>query len=102
LGEWSNSYGNIATERKQYVGKISNYFSDMGVAELNVEATELYLNDKVLIIGPTTGVIETLVSEIRVDNQQASFAPKGLPCSIPVPSKVRRSDKLYRIIYSKP
>jgi len=102
LGEWSNSYGNIATERKQYVGKISNYFSDMGVAELNVEATELYLNDKVLIIGPTTGVIETLVSEIRVDNQQASFAPKGLPCSIPVPSKVRRSDKLYRIIYSNP
>lgn len=100
LGEWSNSYGNIATERKQYVGKINNYFSDLGVAELNVEASELHLNDKILIIGPTTGVIETLVSEIRVDNQQASSAPKGLPCSIPVPSRVRRSDKLYRIIYT--
>jgi len=100
LGEWSNSYGNIATERKQYVGKINNYFSDLGVAELNVEASELHLNDKILIIGPTTGVIETLVFEIRVDNQQASSAPKGLPCSIPVPSRVRRSDKLYRIIYT--
>jgi len=98
LGEWSKSYGNIATERKQYVGKITNYFSKLGVAEIAVEASELYLNDKILIIGPTTGVIEYEVKELRVDEKPAEFSPKGIRCSIPVPEKVRRADKLYRIV----
>ncbi len=98
LGEWSKAYGNIATERKQYVGKITNYFSRLGVAEITVEASELYLNDKILIIGPTTGVIEYEVKELQVDEKPAEFSPKGVKCSIPVPEKVRRADKLYRIV----
>ncbi len=98
LGEWSNSYGNIATERKQYVGKITNYFSKLGVAEISVEASELHLNDKILIIGPTTGVMEYEVKELHVDEKPAEFSPKGIKCSIPVPEKVRRADKLYRIV----
>lgn len=102
LGEWSKSYGSIATERKQYVGKITNYFSKLGVAEVAIEATELYLNDKILIIGPTTGVLETTVSEIQVDEKPAQFSQQGIRCSIPVPSKVRRSDKLFRIESAQP
>ncbi|MCB8964859.1 MAG: U32 family peptidase [Bacteroidales bacterium] len=98
LGEWSNAYGSKATERKQYVGKITNYFSNLGVAEVLVEASELYLNDKILILGPTTGVIEDTIREIQVDEKPAEFSPKGIKCSIPVNEKVRRSDKLYRII----
>jgi putative protease len=98
LGEWSKAYGNIATERKQYVGKITNYFSKLGVAEITVEASELYLNDKILIIGPTTGAIEYEVKELQVDEKPAEFSPKGVKCSIPVPEKVRRADKLYRIV----
>lgn len=98
LGEWSNVYGSKATEKKQYVGKITNYFSNLGVAEVLIEASELYLNDKILILGPTTGVVEDTVREIQVDEKPADFSPKGIKCSIPVKEKVRRNDKLYRII----
>ncbi|MGD9978830.1 MAG: peptidase U32 family protein [Bacteroidales bacterium] len=101
LGEWTKSYGNRATERKMYVGKITNYFSKLHVAEVAVEASELYLNDKIFIIGPTTGVIESVVTEIQVDEKSTSYSPKGVKCSIPVAQKVRRSDKLYRIIKSE-
>ena len=98
LGEWSHVYGSLATERKIYCGKITNYFSNLGVAEVSVEAHELFLNDKILIIGPTTGVIEEVVTEIRVDEKTAEFCPKGVKCSIPISSTLRRSDKLYRVI----
>lgn len=98
LGEWSHVYGSVATERKMYCGKITNYFSNLGVAEVSVEAHELFLNDKFMVIGPTTGVIEGTVEEIRVDEKPAPFCPKGVRCSIPLSVPVRRSDKLYRII----
>ncbi len=98
LGEWSHVYGSLATERKIYCGKITNYFSNLGVAEIAVEAHELYLNDKIMIIGPTTGVIEETVKEIRVDEKPVPFCPKGIRCSIPLSIPLRRSDKLYRII----
>jgi len=98
LGEWSHVYGSVATERKMYCGKITNYFSNLGVAEVAVEAHELFLNDKIMIIGPTTGVIEETVNEIRVDEKPVPFCPKGVRCSIPLSTPLRRSDKLYRII----
>ena len=98
LGEWSHVYGSVATERKIYCGKITNYFSNLGVAEVLIEAHELYLNDNILIIGPTSGVFEASVSELRVDEKPAEFCPKGTRCSIPVTTMVRRSDKVYRVI----
>lgn len=101
LGEWSHVYGSLATERKLYVGKITNYFSNIGVAEILVEANELFCNDKILIIGSTTGVLETIVKEIRIDDQSVTVSPKSVRCSIPLDSLVRRSDKVYRVIQSE-
>lgn len=98
LGEWSHHYGSVATEKKVYVGKVTNYFSKLGVAEVKVEAHELCKNDKVLIIGPTTGVIELLAEDIRVDDQSLDNCPKGTLCSIKVSNLVRRNDKLYRVV----
>jgi putative protease len=98
LGEWSHHYGSVATERKIYVGKVTNYFSKLGVAEVKIEAHELHKNDKVLIIGPTTGVAELVAEEIRVDEITADICPKGKLCSIRVSELVRRNDKLYRIV----
>jgi putative protease len=97
IGEWSNVYGNKATRRKRYVGKVTNYFSNLSVAEVLIETGELCQGDTVLISGPSTGVIECNVEEIRVDLQVAVKAVKGEYCSIPVPGgvKLRRSDKVY-------
>ncbi|MFW5760523.1 MAG: peptidase U32 family protein [Cyclobacteriaceae bacterium] len=98
LGEWSGKYGNRATTRKIYLGKGMNYFSKLGVAEFQLETKELCRGDKILITGPTTGVIETTVPEIRVDLIAVEKAKKGDRISIPLADKIRRSDKLYKIV----
>ncbi len=98
LGEWSHEYGSVATERKVYVGKITNFFSNLGVAEVKVEASKLYKNDKLLIIGPTTGVVELSAADIRIEDKSVDVCEKGVKCSFLTPSLVRRNDKLYRIV----
>jgi putative protease len=98
LGEWSDKYGSSATKRKVYIGKGMNYFSNLRVAEFLIESHSLQVGDEIIITGPTTGVIETRVNEIRVDLQQVNSTAQGEVCSIPVESKVRRADKLYKVV----
>jgi putative protease len=100
LGEWSHRYGSQATKKKVFVGKITNYFTKLQVAELLTEASELNAHDEVLIIGPTTGVVETVLSEIRVEDENVKSVAKGIKCSFPSEIKLRRSDKLYKLVKS--
>ncbi len=97
LGQWSEIYGNKATKKKIYTGKVTNFFSNLSVAEILVETGELCLGDEILIMGPTTGVVEIIVGEIRVDLKPVDRCEKGVYCSIPVNGDVRlrRSDKVY-------
>jgi putative protease len=97
-GEWSEKYGSNATKRKVYIGKGINYFSKIGVAEFLMETKSLRVGDEILIIGPTTGVIETTVKEIRVDLISVDQTVKGDHFSMPIESMVRRSDKLFKIV----
>ena len=97
LGEWNKHYGSVATEKKVYCGKGIKYFSKLGVAEFQIEATELQKGDKLLITGPTTGVIYLNADEIRYDLKPVETAEKGWRVSLPVPDKVRPSDKLFII-----
>ena len=101
LGEWNSEYGSSATERKQYVGKGMKYFSKLGVAEFAVEACEFEVGDRMLITGPTTGVLYVTPEEIHGDNGPVSIAQKGTRVSIAVPEKIRPSDKLYKLIKAK-
>lgn len=98
LGEWNKEYGSSATERKVYVGKGIKYFSKIGVAEFMLEANTLDKDDKLLITGPTTGALFLNADEIRYDLQPVDHAEKGWRVSIPVPEKVRPSDKLYKLV----
>jgi putative protease len=100
-GEWTEQYGSRATKTKVYVGKVTNYFSKLNVAEIKIETNELSVADEVLIIGPTTGVLEIKVSEIRISLEKNKSAVKGDVCSIPITELVRRSDKVYKLVDSK-
>lgn len=100
FGEWNKNYGSAATERKVYCAKGIKYFSKLGVAEFQVEASEFSVGDKLLITGPTTGVIYLDCTEIRYDLKPVDTALKGQRISIPVPEKVRPSDKLFKIVKS--
>jgi len=97
LGEWNDSYGSKATEKKVYCAKTIKYFSKIGVAEFQVEAHELNVGDRLLITGPTTGAMYLDCKEIRFDLKPVEKAKKGWRISIAVPGKVRPSDKLFII-----
>ena len=98
LGEWNQNYGSAATEKKVLVGKVVKYFSKLGVAEMAVEASEISLGDKLLITGPTTGVMYLDAEEIRYDLKPVDKAEKGWRVSVPVPGKVRPNDKLFKLV----
>lgn len=101
LGEWSSTYGSEATKKKVYVGKGMKYYSKLGVGEFLVETKYgIKKGDDILIIGPTTGVIELKVGEIHVGDSTAEKCEKGDLFSIAVPEKIRNSDKLYKWVDS--
>lgn len=98
LGEWSSAYGSKATHKKVYIGKCTNYFQKIGVAEFLIEAQGLDVNDEILVTGETTGAYEDVVDEVRVDLLPVSHVDKGVYCSIKTKEVVRRNDKLYKIV----
>ena len=101
LGEWSSNYGSLATKRKIYLGKGTNYFPNIQVAEFKLETGNLQVGDEILVIGPTTGVVEATVGELRVELEQVQEARKGESFSIHLPQKIRRSDKIFKLVDAK-
>lgn len=97
MGEWNDSYGSLATERKVLVGKVTKYFSRLGVGEIAVQASTFKQGDKLLITGNTTGAMYLHATEIHGDNGVISEAPQHTLVSVPVPDKVRPNDKVFRI-----
>lgn len=98
LGQWSEVYGSQAKLKKVYVGKVTNWFDKIGVAEILVESAPMEMGDKLLAIGRTTGVEEFTVEDVRVDFQSVQKVEKGVRCSVAVPSGIRlkRGDKIYK------
>ena len=96
LGEWSRQYGSQATRRKLYVGRYRNFYKNINVAEFEVVSYPLEQGDKVLIVGPNTGVVETEIKELRVNGEPASEAHKGDLVTFAVPQHIRSADELYK------
>ena len=97
LGQWSDAYGSQATRRKENLGKVTNWFSRLSVVEVQIESGGVKLGDDVLIIGPTSGVIQFQVTDIRTDDGPVESAGKGDIVSIAVPrdSHPRKGDRIY-------
>lgn len=95
LGEWSSKYGSSATRTKKYIAKVMRYFPKLGVGEFLLEAGELKVGDEVIVTGPTTGALIFNVEELRLEFDPVPSVKKGARFSMPVPEKVRQSDRLY-------
>ncbi len=99
--ELTTNYGSSATRRKVYVGKVTNFFHRVGVAEILVEAAPLESGSDVVVLGETTGAAEIAGIEVHVAERPADFAPQGIHCSIKTAGvTLRRGDKLYKIVDS--
>jgi putative protease len=101
MGEWTGIHGSKASKKKIYLGKAKNYFTKIQVAEFDLETQQLKEGDNILITGRTTGIIESVVGEIRLNNKQVKSVKKGDNFSMKLVHTVRPSDKLYKIVNSK-
>ena len=99
MGEWSNAYGSVATTRKIYLGKGVKYFNNIGVGEFLLESHDIKKGDRLIVTGPTTGLVEAIAEEIRTDDGlMVDRAGKGSTISLKMGEKIRPSDKLYKIV----
>lgn len=102
LGEWSEVYGSKATKKKILLGRVTNYFSNLGVAEFKIESFDLKVGEEILIQGPTTGTLQMTVPELRLDLKPVEQVEKGDVFSMATSEKVRRGDKLYKWVDTTP
>jgi putative protease len=98
LGEFNNTNGSKATQKKIFIANAVHYFPKANIAQFKVEAQSISVGDKILITGPTTGVMEHEITSLMVNDIAAEKAVKGDDITIPVPDRIRKSDKLYKII----
>lgn len=99
LGEWSERYGSQATETKVYIGKVSNYFYRINVAEVRLEtANSISVGDRFMVMGQTTGVYDDTMKEIRVNMDSVDTAKQGDAFSFPTSVPLHRGDKVYKVI----
>ena len=99
LGEsldiWSGNANNQATKKKTRIGLITKYYSKIKVAEIDLKEGGISVGDEIMVIGPTTGVEKTVISEIRFENRNVLSAGKNDLISIPFSVKVRKNDKVF-------
>lgn len=95
--DYTDIYGSKATTRKVYIGKVLNYFKKPRIAHFLLETGRIKSSDKILITGETTGVVETVINKMKVNDFEYNIAKKGDEVTVEVPSLVRRNDKVYKI-----
>ncbi|MBP3356892.1 MAG: U32 family peptidase [Rikenellaceae bacterium] len=96
--ELSSRYGSSAAKRKVFIGKVTNYFKKVGVAEVLVEAAPLESGSEVIFMGETTGVVEMTAESVFVADKPAEVALQGVYCSIKTPQLVHRGDRLFKLV----
>lgn len=95
LGEWSSHHGSVAAKQKTFVGKVLHYYPEPQVAHIRIKTKAIHLHDPILVIGDTTGVMETTAGSLWVDDQPSEIARKGMECTLKLPGKVRKGDNVY-------
>ncbi len=98
LGEWTDSSGSKATQKKVFLGKGVHYFPKIEIAHFKIESQKLSVGDKILITGPSTGSYEATVESLVVNDESVEIASKGDDCTFPLAQKIRTSDKLYKLV----
>ncbi len=83
-----------ATEKKHFVGKVIHYFPKIKVATIKL-VSQLKLNDKIIVIGKTTGILYSEITSMEIKNKPVKKAGKGDEVGIKIPTKVRKNDQVY-------
>jgi len=98
--DYADIYGSKATSRKEYIGKVLNYYKVPKVVYISIEAGNISLNDEIYIIGPTTGVVNLKIEKLIKDDLNINEAIRGEKVTFPCENLVRPSDAVYLKINS--
>ena len=101
MGEWCDENGSKSSKRKIYIAKGLKYFEQAHVGEFKCESHTLSVGDEVIVTGPTTGYLQVIIDELRVDGKPAKKAEKGDVFTFTLNEKIRPSDKLYKLVPEK-
>ena len=81
-------------DKFEEVGKVSHYFSRIGVAIVELKAT-LSVGDQVLVKGPTSD-FEQVIESMQIEHVNVSTAKKGDSIGLKVNKLVKPNDVLYK------
>ncbi|MFT4344064.1 MAG: U32 family peptidase C-terminal domain-containing protein, partial [Candidatus Woesearchaeota archaeon] len=99
ISAWCDSYGSKSTEKKELVGKVINYYDQKNVVLVLVQSNEFAVDDELLIMGTTSGLIRHKVTQIRDEKGKSiKKALKGTQVTLPLPSRVRSNDDVYVVV----
>jgi putative protease len=102
LGEWAGAADSQATEQRDEIGILSNFFIKANVAEFTLRRQPLKNGDTVLVEGPTTGALRATVEGLRVGGEPAESAQPNDVVTLALPAKARRQDKVFLISQRMP
>ncbi|HRF99601.1 MAG TPA: peptidase U32 family protein [Bacteroidia bacterium] len=98
MGEWCDENGSKSSKRKIYLAKGLKYFDQANVGEFKCESHSLSVGDEIIITGPTTGYLQMMIDELRVNGKSVEKVVKGEEFTIATPERIRQSDKLYKLV----
>jgi UPF0176 protein len=84
--------------KKVLIGKAEHYYAKPQIGLFIIENQEIQVGDKILIFGPTTGNEEITIEKMLVNGSENAIAKAGDKVTMPLPFRIRLSDKLYKII----
>jgi len=95
--DFSDVQHSKATQKKQFIGKISHYYKKLGVGLIKLNSGKLKLDDDILIMGKTTGLIRHKITSMQINKKEVKQVKKGQEVGIKFPL-CRKNDELYLIV----
>ncbi len=81
---------------EKLIGKITHYFTNIGVAVLEITQGDLKVGDKIHIKGATSD-FEQKINSMQIEHEKIDKAKKGQAIGLKVEQQAREGDEVYRV-----
>ena len=95
--DFSDIEHSASTEKKVYSGKVLHYYGNLGVGVIKIESNEIYVGDKISVIGNTTGIKYFEIKELQKNKKNVESGKRGEEIAIKFNQTVRKNDEVYII-----
>ncbi len=99
---WSEGAHSKATEKRELVGTVEHFYPKPSIAEVRVHASTIEDGEKCIFTGTTTGILRATAKDMQIDEKIVTDAKQGDIITFIVPDRVRKGDKLYKLIPAGP